>query len=73
MKSLDQLITRLIGSSISYELPEYYIHNFYLRDNNKLHKLFDNRLFYKSILFTLLLVESNYRKANQAAFSSNLS
>ena len=74
MKSQDQLTTRLIASSISQELPGYYIHNYYLRDNNKLHKLhrlFDNRLFYKLMLFTLLLVEGIYGTANQAVFSSN--
>ena len=44
-------------------------------DNNKLHKLhilFDNRLFHKLMLFTLLLVEGIYGTANQAVFSSNL-
>ena len=75
MKSQDLLTTRLIASSISKELPGCYIHNCYLRDDNtlhKLHKLFDNRLFYKLMLFTLLLVEGIYGTANQAVFSSNL-
>ena len=74
MKSRNQLTTRLIASSISEGLPGYYIHNYYLRDNNKLHKLhrlFDNRLFYKLMLFTLLLVEGIYETANQAVFCSN--
>ena len=39
---------------------------------DKLHKLFDNRLFHKLMLFTLLLVEDIYGKANQAVISSIL-
>ena len=72
MQSQVQLTTRLIASSISSELPGYYIPNYYLRDNNELHRLFDNRLVYKLMLFTLLLVEGIYGTANQAVFSSNL-
>ena len=34
--------------------------------------LFDNRLFYKLMLFTLLLVEGIYGTANQYVFSRNL-
>ena len=47
------------------------MHNYYLRDNNKLHnlhRLFDNRLFHKLMLFTLLLVEGIYGTANKLYF-----